>query len=125
MVIEQPAVFKCSWLALVGVTDYYLAKSIASIMHRIPLKFCRKSGAATSTQTIEAINVHYMHNIEVRDSTLLCLITLLFATCQKEVPATLVKENWRVITIAPSTAANIQALGVSNIMIIVVLGSNP
>ncbi|MDE0586058.1 MAG: ABC transporter substrate-binding protein [Planctomycetota bacterium] len=53
----------------------------------------------------------------MRDSTLLCLITLLFATCQKEVPATLVKENWRVITIAPSTAANIQALGVSNIMV--------
>jgi iron complex transport system substrate-binding protein len=58
-----------------------------------------------------------MHNIEVRDSTLLCLITLLFAACQKDVPATLVKGNWRVITIAPSTAANIQALGVSNIMV--------
>ena len=58
-----------------------------------------------------------MHNIEVRDSTLLCLITLLFATCQKDMPATLVKENWRVITIAPSTAANMQALGLSNVMV--------
>ena len=58
-----------------------------------------------------------MHNIEVRDSTLLCLITLLFATCQKDVPATLVKENWRVITIAPSTAANMQALGLSNAIV--------
>ena len=58
-----------------------------------------------------------MHNIEVRDSTLLCLITLLFAACQKDVPATLVKENWRVITIAPSTAANMQALGLSNAIV--------
>ena len=58
-----------------------------------------------------------MHNIEVRDSTLLCLITLLFAACQKDVPATLVKDNWRVITIAPSTAANMQALGLSSLMV--------
>ena len=58
-----------------------------------------------------------MHNIEVRDSTLLCLITLLFTTCQKDVPATLAKDGWRVITIAPSTAANMQALGLSGVMI--------
>jgi len=58
-----------------------------------------------------------MHNIGVRDSTLLCLITLLFAACQKDVPATLVKDNWRVITIAPSTAANMQALGLSSLMV--------
>ncbi|MAU93049.1 MAG: hypothetical protein CMJ93_02415 [Planctomycetes bacterium] len=58
-----------------------------------------------------------MHNIEVRDSTLLCLIMLLFATCQKDVPTTLAKENWRVITIAPSTAANMQALGLSSVMV--------
>ena len=58
-----------------------------------------------------------MHNIGVRNSTLLCLITLLFAACQKDAPATLVKEHWRVITIAPSTAANMQALGLSNAMV--------
>jgi iron complex transport system substrate-binding protein len=117
MVIEQPPIFECPWLALVGITNYYFAKSIASIAYRIPLKLCRKSGAATSAQTIEAINVHYMHNIGVRNSTLLCLITLLFAACQKDAPATLVKEHWRVITIAPSTAANMQALGLSSAMV--------
>jgi iron complex transport system substrate-binding protein len=58
-----------------------------------------------------------MHNIGVRNSTLLCLITLLFAACQKDAPATLVKEHWRVITIAPSTAANMQALGLSSAMV--------
>jgi iron complex transport system substrate-binding protein len=53
----------------------------------------------------------------VRNSTLLCLIPLLFAACQKDVLPALVKEGWRVITIAPSTAANIQALGMGSLVV--------
>jgi iron complex transport system substrate-binding protein len=52
-----------------------------------------------------------MHNIYVRFSAPLALITLLLFGCQKEVVVAFPSAKLRVVTIAPSTAANLSALG--------------
>lgn len=53
----------------------------------------------------------------MRIFTLLCLGAVLFTACQKELPAPLPVSGWRIVTIAPSTADNISALGRGELVI--------
>lgn len=53
----------------------------------------------------------------MRIFTLLCLGAVLFAACQKKLPAPLPESDWRIVTIAPSTADNISALGLEKLVV--------